>query len=83
MYFQSAIEQQAFKKGGGSFRAPAQRMTDFVNNKVSATLPACSYVPGITSAAVADVFPDLLASTLRRAFPEFGKKMKGYYTRKP
>lgn len=80
MYFQSAIEQQAFKKGGGNFRAPAQRMTDFVNNKVSATLPACSYVPGITSAAVADVFPDLLARTLRRAFQEFGKKMKGYYT---
>ncbi|MDP4130806.1 MAG: FAD-dependent monooxygenase [Bacteroidota bacterium] len=80
MYFQSAIEQQAFKAGGGRFKAPAQRMTDFVNNKISASLPACSYVPGLTSAAVADVFPSLLGKILRKGFSELGKKMKGYYT---
>ncbi len=80
MYFQSAVEQQAFKTGGGEFKAPAQRMTDFVNNKFSDSLPDCSYVPGLTSAAVADVFPSLLAKSLQKGFPEFGKKMKGYYT---
>jgi len=81
MYFQSAIEQQAFKTGGGGFRAPAQRMTDFTNNKISASLPACSYVPGLTSATVAEVFPSALAKILQKGFPELGKKMKGYYTR--
>lgn len=80
MHFQSAIEQKAFTTGGGNFKAPAQRMTDFVNNKISASLPACSYVPGLSSAAVAEVFPALLARTLQKGFTEFGKKMKGYYT---
>jgi uncharacterized FAD-dependent dehydrogenase len=80
MYFQSAVEQQAFTLGGGHFRAPAQRMTDFVNNKISTSLPDCSYVPGVTSARVADAFPSLLAGCLRKGFQEFGKKMKGYYT---
>jgi uncharacterized FAD-dependent dehydrogenase len=55
-------------------------MTDFVNNKISTSLPGCSYVPGLSSAAVADVFPSLLSGTLQKGFMEFGKKMKGYYT---
>ncbi|HEY4154464.1 MAG TPA: FAD-binding protein, partial [Puia sp.] len=80
MYFQSSIEQQAFQAGGGLFKAPAQRMTDFVHNKISASLPACSYVPGLTSASVAGVFPSALARSLQKAMPGFGKKMKGYYT---
>jgi uncharacterized FAD-dependent dehydrogenase len=80
MHFQSAVEQKAFEAGGGNFRAPAQRMTDFVNNKISASLPACSYVPGVSSAAVAAVFPAMLARALQKSFMEFGKKMKGYYT---
>jgi hypothetical protein len=80
MYFQSAVEQQAFKLGGGQFKAPAQRMTDFVSNKLSASLPDCSYVPGLTSSPVADVFPSLIARSLRKGFSAFGKKMKGYYT---
>jgi uncharacterized FAD-dependent dehydrogenase len=80
MYFQSSIEQKAFAAGGGNFRAPAQRMTDFVNNKISGSLPSCSYVPGVSSAAVAAVFPALLTRALQKGFLEFGKKMKGYYT---
>jgi uncharacterized FAD-dependent dehydrogenase len=80
LYFQSSVEQMAFQIGGGNFKAPAQRMTDFVNNKYSDALPACSYVPGLTSAAVADVFPGLLAKSLQKGFIEFGKKMKGYLT---
>jgi uncharacterized FAD-dependent dehydrogenase len=80
MYFQSSVEQKAFAAGGGNFRAPAQRMTDFVNNKMSGSLPSCSYVPGVSSTAVAAVFPALLARALQKGFLEFGKKMKGYYT---
>lgn len=80
MYFQASIEQQAYRAGGGGFKAPGQRMIDFVNNKHSVSLPDCSYVPGLTSSPVAEVFPSLLARSLQKSFPAFGKKMKGYYT---
>ena len=50
MHFQeSAIEQKAFNAGGGKFVAPAQRMTDLVRNKISSSLPGCSYLPGTQS----------------------------------
>lgn len=80
MYFQQQVEQQSFALGGGKLVAPAQRMTDFVNNKISATLPDCSYLPGIHSASLKEALPDFIYSSLRQAFAEFGKKMKGYYT---
>jgi uncharacterized FAD-dependent dehydrogenase len=80
MYFQSSIEQKAFMMGGGLFKAPAQRLTDFVTGKISASLPKCSYTPGLKSANVPDVFPKEIGSCLQKAFPAFGKKMKGYFT---
>ncbi len=80
MFFQSAIEQKAFTLGGGLFRAPAQRLTDFTDGKVSKSLPACSYKPGLSAANVADIFPKDIGESLKRAFPAFGKKMKGYFT---
>jgi uncharacterized FAD-dependent dehydrogenase len=80
MYFQSSIEQKAFVMGGGSFKAPAQRMTDFVNGKISSLLPACSYIPGLKSADVPSLFPISIRQNLQQAFPAFGKKMNGYFT---
>ena len=61
--------------------APAQRMTDFVNKKVSASLPNCSYIPGIQSVDLGAVLPDFVSNTLREGCKAFGKKMKGYLTR--
>ena len=49
MYFQQMVERNAYNAGGGNFVAPAQRMEDFANNKVSSTLPECSYLPGLNS----------------------------------
>ncbi|MDX2048277.1 MAG: FAD-binding protein [Chitinophagaceae bacterium] len=80
MYFQQEIEQKAFVAGGGKFAAPAQRMIDFTANKISATLPECSYLPGILSASLKDVIPGFVYNSLKEAFVAFGKKMKGYYT---
>src|SRR4051812_42762056 len=48
MYFQQMVERKAFAAGGGNMVAPAQRMADFCNNKLSSALPDCSYVPGVT-----------------------------------
>jgi uncharacterized FAD-dependent dehydrogenase len=80
MYFQQSVEQKAFEAGGGKIVAPAQRLTDFTEGKTSATLPDCSYLPGIHSADLKQVLPPFIHQSLQTAFKEFGKKMKGYLT---
>lgn len=78
--FQQAIEKQAFVQGGGRLVAPAQRMVDFVQGKVSTTLPENSYKPGTRSVALEEVLPGFVYQALKEALPLFGKKMRGYYT---
>jgi uncharacterized protein len=86
MHFQKTIEQRAFGAGGGKFVAPAQRMVDFVENKISSTLPSCSYLPGINSIDMRDILPKFILQSLQKAFKGFGKKMythsgdKSFYT---
>jgi uncharacterized FAD-dependent dehydrogenase len=78
--YQQMVEQKAFAIGGGKLVAPAQRMADFVDGKLSSTLPDCSYLPGVHSAAIKDVLPKEVNEALRKAVVDFGKKMRGYYT---
>lgn len=80
MYFQQYVERKAFNAGEGRFAAPAQRLVDFTENKLSASLPGCSYLPGIRSASLQAVLPSAICKSLQQAFKEFGKKMRGYYT---
>ncbi|SDS38861.1 hypothetical protein SAMN04487764_2104 [Gillisia sp. Hel1_33_143] len=80
MYFQQEIEQTAWSVGGETQRVPAQRLTDFVEGKVSNSLPETSYKPGTTSADLRTVFPEFIHQILRSGFKEFGKSMKGYMT---
>jgi uncharacterized FAD-dependent dehydrogenase len=86
MFFQQEVEQKAFLMGGGNVVAPAQRLIDFTENKISSSLPDCSYLPGITSIALKEVLPTFIYKRLQIAFKEFGKKMparyggKGYFT---
>lgn len=80
MKFQQAVEQKAFVAGGGKFAAPAQRMVDVFEKKISSSLPHCSYLPGITSTDLSTVLPGFVFEDLRLAFKEFGTKMKGYFT---
>lgn len=80
MYYQQMVEQKAYEVGGGKLVAPAQRMVDFVNDKVSGSLPDNSYLPGLHSASIADVLPKEVSAALKKAMEDFGRKMKGYYT---
>ncbi len=80
LHFQQQIESLAFKAGGGSLVAPAQRMIDFVENRLSATLPENSYLPGTKSTMLNEILPGWINERLRKALPVFGRKMKGYYT---
>ena len=80
MKFQGLIEKKAYAAGGQKFVAPAQRLIDFVENKISSSLPSCSYLPGVSSAAIDNVLPDFISERLKIAFKSFGKKMRGYLT---
>jgi uncharacterized protein len=80
MEFQKSIEQKAWLLGGKSQKVPAQRMVDFTQNKISTDIPKTSYMPGTTSIELGQVFPDFLATTLRKGFVAFGKSMPQYFT---
>ena len=80
MDFQHEVEERAYVLGGGGLVAPAQRMVDFVEGKLSNTLPINSYRPGTKSVQLTEVLPPFIHVALRKALPLFGKKMKGYYT---
>lgn len=80
MDFQKSIEQIAWKEGGRSQKVPAQGLMDFVNGKLSKTLPQTSYKPGVTSVDLRSIFPQFIHQSLRKGFRIFGKTMKGYLT---
>ncbi|MCX6230483.1 MAG: FAD-binding protein [Bacteroidetes bacterium] len=76
--FQEDIEKAAFNIVKDGQIAPAQRMTDFVNNKISSSLNPSSYIPGLVSARMDEILPDFISQRLRQAFINFDQKMKGY-----
>lgn len=80
MMFQAEVEQKAWKLGGETQTAPAQRLVDFTEKRVSKSLLDTSYQPGLASADMYEVLPDFIAERLRQGFIDFGKKMKGYLT---
>jgi uncharacterized FAD-dependent dehydrogenase len=80
LQFQADIEQRAWKYAGESMVAPAQRMVDFADGKVSNDLNETSYIPGLASVQLAEVFPDFITKKLRQACRDFGKKMPSYFT---
>lgn len=78
--YQKDLERLAFTSGGRSQVAPAQRLTDFVEGKLSNDLNPSSYQPGLKSAPLHSLLPKLIGSRLRSGFTAFGEKMRGYYT---
>ena len=78
--FQQEVEQAVFRAGDGSQRAPAQRLTDFLNNKISGSLPGVSYIPGVWSAPVHQLLPAFIIKSLNAGMHQFGKQLKGYIT---
>lgn len=78
MKFQEDIEQRFYEAAGGTQQAPAQRMTDFVESKLSTSLPRSSYAPGIFSARLDHLLPYFIAARLQEGFKEFGHKSRGF-----
>ena len=80
MEFQKDIEQKACHIAGLSQKVPAQRLVDFINNKISNQIPKTSYYPGTSSVMISDVLPNFVTNILKLGFKEFGKRMPGYLT---
>lgn len=78
--FQKDIEIACWNAAGKTQAVPAQRLLDFIHGKTSVDLPDTSYQPGLKSVDLNKVLPNLIASRLKKAFLEWGKKMKGFLT---
>lgn len=81
---QRELEKLAYAAGGNQNQngqiAPAQRVTDFLANRLSTSLPATSYQPGLHSAPLHEILPPHFATRLQNGLQQFGKSMRGYVT---
>lgn len=80
MYFQEALERDCWRQGGGRQTAPAQRMGDFVNRRLSYDLPRSSYAPGLVSSPLHFWMPRFVVARLAEGFSAFGRKSRGFLT---
>jgi uncharacterized FAD-dependent dehydrogenase len=71
-------EQTAFRMGGGDYRAPAQRVSDFLHGRTSSSLPQVTYRPGVSAVDLAALLPGFVTEGLRRALPGWNRKIAGF-----
>ncbi len=80
MHWQRELEQAAFKATGGTYRAPAQLVGDFLRREPSTCSGRIkpSYRPGVTWCSLDDVLPPVITDTLREAIPALDRKLRGF-----
>ena len=80
MRFQEELERMCWQQGNMKQTAPAQRMVDFVNGKLSYDLPKSSYAPGLISSPLHFWMPKMISKRLQQGFKAFGKSAHGFLT---
>jgi len=80
VFLQEELERQCWLQANQKQTAPAQRMTDFVNGRLSASLPASSYAPGLIASPLHFWMPEFITSRLREAFRLWGRQKHGFLT---
>ena len=80
MHFQEQLERMCWQQGNMKQTAPAQRMADFVNKRLSYDLPKSSYAPGLISSPLHFWLPKMIANRLQEGFKAFGKQAHGFLT---
>lgn len=80
MHFQQIVEKQCWQQGNMKQTAPAQRMADFVNGRLSYDLPKSSYAPGLISSPLHFWLPRQVSKRLQEGFKKFGKMSHGFLT---
>ena len=80
MRFQEELEKMCWHQGNMRQTAPAQRMSDFVNNRLSYDLPKSSYAPGLISSPLHFWMPKTISKRLQEGFKVFGRHAHGFLT---
>ena len=80
MRFQEQLERMCWQQGNRQQTAPAQRMTDFVNGRLSFDLPKSSYAPGLISSPLHFWLPKIISYRLQEGFKTFGRQAHGFLT---
>ncbi|MCF0235627.1 MAG: FAD-binding protein [Bacteroidaceae bacterium] len=80
LYLQEAIERATWIQGGRKQVAPAQRMADFVNRRLSTDLPRTTYPAGVIASPLHFWMPRFISTRLQEAFLAIGKKSRGFLT---
>ena len=80
MAFQEDLERSCWLQGNMKQTAPAQRMSDFVNGKLSYDLPKSSYAPGLISSPLHFWLPKMISKRLQEGFKTFGRQAHGFLT---
>lgn len=80
MHYQEQIERDCWQQGNRRQTAPAQRMADFVNGRLSYDLPRSSYAPGLLSSPLHFWLPKPVATRLQEGFKTFGRQAHGFLT---
>lgn len=80
MRFQEELERMCWQQGNMKQTAPAQRMVDFVNGRLSYDLPKSSYAPGLISSPLHFWLPKMISKRLREGFRTFGRNAHGFLT---
>ncbi len=80
MAFQEELEKLCWQQGNMKQTAPAQRMADFVNGRLSYDLPKSSYAPGLISSPLHFWLPKMIAKRLQEGFKVFGRQAHGFLT---
>ena len=80
MHFQEQLERDCWQQGNRKQTAPAQRMVDFVNGKLSASLPENSYAPGLIASPLHFWLPKPISRRLQQGFKVFGSRSRGFLT---
>lgn len=78
--FQRDLERKAFQLGGASYKAPVQRVEDFLLGKATRTLGSVvpSYKPGVEPDDLAEILPSFVIKGIREALPAFNRKLSGF-----
>ena len=80
MAFQEELEKLCWQQGNMKQTAPAQRMADFVNGRLSYDLPKSSYAPGLISSPLHFWMPKMISRRLQEGFKVFGRQAHGFLT---
>lgn len=80
MRYQEELEKTCWQQGNRRQTAPAQRMADFVNNRLSYDLPKSSYAPGLLSSPLHFWMPSFVSKRLQEGFKVFGRQAHGFLT---